>query len=175
MVHLLGPLVAKIIYHIKNSKNLAEELSEVDIDPWDMLFSHGVVSLFTNTPIPQMIDIIQGRLKSDKTLKQRTLLEVDDIIEMMTFVLNTTYFSFKGQIYQQMFGTTNGQPGITHSSQPMYGGSGAEIYCQCTGGLQAKVLKNYVDDILKIIKSGSAEKLTSHWNSRSYRESKVHP
>ena len=108
MVHLLGPLVAKIIYHIKNSKNLAEELSEVDIDPWDMLFSHGVVSLFTNTPIPQMIDIIQGRLKSDKTLKQRTLLEVDDIIEMLKFVLNTTYFSVRGQIYQQMFGTTMG-------------------------------------------------------------------
>ena len=82
--------------NITNSKHLGEELREVDIDAGDMLCCHGVVSLITNTPIPQTIDIIQKRLKHDKTLKQRTLLEVEDIIEFLEFVLNTTYFSFWG-------------------------------------------------------------------------------
>ena len=61
-------------------------MSEVVIDPGDMLCSHDMVSLFTNTPIPQIIDII----------------------ELLEFIPNTTYFSFRGQIYQQMFGTAMG-------------------------------------------------------------------
>ena len=32
------------------------------------------------------------------------------IVELLEFVLNTTYFSFEGQIYQQMFGTAMGSP-----------------------------------------------------------------
>ena len=69
------------------------------IDPGYMLCSNDVLLMYTNTPIPQTIDIIQERLKSDKTLKQRTLLEVDNIIELLEFVLNTTYFSCRGQIH----------------------------------------------------------------------------
>ena len=56
------------------------------IDPGNMVCAHDMVSLFTNTPIPQIIDII----------------------ELLEFILNTTYFSFRGQIYQQMFGTAMG-------------------------------------------------------------------
>ena len=33
-----------------------------------------------------------------------------DIMELLEFVLNTTYFSFRGQIYQQKFGTAMGSP-----------------------------------------------------------------
>ena len=76
---LFGPLVGKTKYCIKNFKHPAEELSEVHIDPEDMLCFHYVVSLFTNTPIPQTIEIMWERLKRDKTLKKRTLLEMDNI------------------------------------------------------------------------------------------------
>ena len=90
MADFLGPLVGKRKYHIKNSKHLAEELGDVHIDPGDMLCSHIVVPFFTNTTIRQTIEIIQERLKSNKTVKQRTLLEIDDIIELLEFVCNTT-------------------------------------------------------------------------------------
>ena len=74
------------------------------------LFKFGSLSLFTNTPIPQSIEIIKNRLQKDKSLKKRTLLAPDDIVELLNFVLTTTYFVFRGQVYQQKFGTAMGSP-----------------------------------------------------------------
>ena len=65
---------------------------------------------FTNTPILQSIEIISNKLKKDKTLKKRTLLTPEDIVELLEFVLTTTYFMFRGQVYQQKFGTAMGSP-----------------------------------------------------------------
>ena len=68
------------------------------------------MSLFTNTPVDRSLEIIKQRLLQDKTLKQRTLLSVDDIMELLRFTLTTTYFSFRGKIYQQLFGAAMGSP-----------------------------------------------------------------
>ena len=35
-------------------------------------------------------------------------LEEDDILELLEFVLTTTYFAFRGEIYRQKFGTAMG-------------------------------------------------------------------
>ena len=40
----------------------------------------------------------------------KTLLEIDDIMELLEFILSTTYFCFNGQIYRQKFGTAMGSP-----------------------------------------------------------------
>ena len=37
-------------------------------------------------------------------------LQVGDIMELLQFVITTTYFSFRGTIYQQKFGTAMGSP-----------------------------------------------------------------
>jgi len=37
-------------------------------------------------------------------------LEIDDIMELLEFVMTTTYFTFWGVIYQQRFGTVMGTP-----------------------------------------------------------------
>ena len=52
------------------------------------------MSLFTNTPIGR---VIRDRLTAGKTLKKRTNLKGDDIIELCEFILTTTYF------YAQMY------------------------------------------------------------------------
>ena len=49
-------------------------------------------------------------MENDKNLKQRTLLAVNDIIELLEFVLTTTYFPFRGNIYKQKFGAAMGSP-----------------------------------------------------------------
>ena len=38
------------------------------------------------------------------------MLEVDDIMELLEFILTTTYFCFNGQIYRQKFGTAMCSP-----------------------------------------------------------------
>ena len=63
-----------------NSKHLSESLVEVMIEEGEIFNSHDVVSLFTNTPIDQSLEVIGTRLKNDSTLGKRTLLNVEDII-----------------------------------------------------------------------------------------------
>ena len=72
--------------------------------------SYDVVSLFTKTPIKEACEIIRKRLENDKTLKKRTNLDVDNIMELLKFVLEMTYFRFEGEIYQQKFGVAMGSP-----------------------------------------------------------------
>ena len=56
--------------------------------------SYDVVSLFTKTPIKETCEVI----------RERTNLKVDNITELLKFVLATTYFRFGGDISQQKFG-----------------------------------------------------------------------
>ena len=51
LADILNHLIGKTEQFIKNSKHLAEELSNIHIEEDEILVSHDVVSLFTNTPV----------------------------------------------------------------------------------------------------------------------------
>jgi len=53
---------------------------------------------------------IRERLEGDTELHTRTRLTVEDIMDLLKFILTTMYFSFGGVIYQQMFGAAMGSP-----------------------------------------------------------------
>ena len=107
---ILAPLVGNTAQHVKNSQHLAEEVAEILIEIDENFLSHDVVSLFTNIPIQKALVIVRSRLNADPTLKDRTKLSVDDIMELLEFILTTTYMTFRGQIYNQKFGTAMGSP-----------------------------------------------------------------
>jgi hypothetical protein len=73
-----------------------------------MLVSFDVVSLFTNIPVDLAIKVATKRLRQDATLLQRTSLPVEEIIDLLSFCLNTAYFVFEGCDYEQVFGTAMG-------------------------------------------------------------------
>ena len=121
LADLLAPLVGKTPHHTQNSKDLAEELSTICIQEGDIFNSHDVVSLFTNTHIQEALKIVEDKLKADHKLKDRTKLSAADIMELLSFITTTTYFSFRGTIYQQNFGTAMGflvYWGLTPQQQP---------------------------------------------------------
>ena len=93
-----------------NSKHLSESLAEVMIEEGEIFNSHDVVLLFTNSPTDQSLDVIRSRLENDSTLGQRMLLSVEDIVQLLKYVLMTTYFLFRGTIYKQLFGAAMGSP-----------------------------------------------------------------
>ena len=99
LADLLAAIVGKTKHHVQNAKHLADGVKTLKLKEDEMFLSHDV-SLFTNTPIPQTIDIINNRLKKDKTLKKRTFLAPEDLVELLEFVLTTIYFMFRGQVYQ---------------------------------------------------------------------------
>ncbi|XP_014676727.1 PREDICTED: uncharacterized protein LOC106816618 [Priapulus caudatus] len=165
LADLLAPLVGTTEHHIKNSTELAEELKTIRMKPDEISFSHDVVSLFTNTPIPESINIIKSRLEADKTLKKRTNLTTDDIIELLTFVLMTTYFKFRDQIYNQKFGAAMGSPVSPIVANLYMEWLETEAIATAPADLKPKLWLRYVDDTLEIIKSGTVQQWTEHLNS----------
>ena len=67
-------------------------------------------ALFTSVPIDPALNIIKDLLDKDNTLKERTVMEVGDIILLLEFCLKNTYFSFQGQFYEQVEGAAMGSP-----------------------------------------------------------------
>jgi len=108
---ILNPLIGQSELFVKNSKQLAEELSSVQMEEDELLVSRDVVSLFTSTPVKESLEaIIRERLQCHSEWRCKTLLEIDDIMQLLEFILSTTYFCFSGQIYKQKFGTAMGSP-----------------------------------------------------------------
>ncbi len=165
LADLLAPLVGKTVHHCENSKQLAETLSKVKIEEDEIMISHDVVSLFTNTPIDVALSIIRERLTCDPTLRKRTKLEVDDIMELLSFVLTTTYFQFRGKIYRQKFGVAMGSPVSPIVSNLFMEHLEQRVIATAPDECKPQIWKWYVDDIFEIIKKGETTNLTDHINT----------
>ncbi|XP_072019515.1 uncharacterized protein [Amphiura filiformis] len=118
LADILGALVGNTQHHVKNSKQLSEDLAKVVIDEEDILNSHDVVSLFTNTPIDQVLDIVQSRLEKENVLRVYNKetgfkLTSEDVVELLEFILTTTYFTFRGKNLPPAVWYCDGQPGIS--------------------------------------------------------------
>ena len=66
--------------------------------------------LFTSVPVDLAIKVIKALLEKDPTLKERTVLPVEDITLLLKFCLKNMYFSFQGQFYEQVKGGAMGSP-----------------------------------------------------------------
>ena len=76
----------------------------------ECLSSYDVSALFTSVPIDPALKIIKDLLVKDPTLKDRTVICIDDIILLLEFCLKNTYFSFQGQFFEQVEGAAMGSP-----------------------------------------------------------------
>ena len=123
-----------------------------------------VVSLFTKTAIQQTLNIIREGLEKDQDLKKRTNLEVDDIMDLTEFIATTTYFSFRGQLFKQKFGTAMGSPVSPILANFFMEWLEQQAIATAPIDCKPKLWKRYVDDILEIIKKGKVEALTGHLN-----------
>ena len=59
-------------------------------------------------PNRSSLKIIKDLLEKDPTLKDRTVMGVNDIILLLEFYLKNTYFSFQGQFFELVKGAAMG-------------------------------------------------------------------
>ena len=85
-----------------------EQVRHITLVPGECLASYDVSALFTLVPIDPALKIIKDILEKDPTLKDRTVIGVDDIILLLEFCLKNTYFSFQGQFFEQVEGAAMG-------------------------------------------------------------------
>ena len=85
-------------------------LKEINLEEDDVFISYDVSALFTSVPCDEVVEIAVDRAKKDPEWYNRTKLTPDEMGELLTFCLNTTYFKFQCEFYQQVFGVSMGSP-----------------------------------------------------------------
>ena len=104
LAKILKPLVGKTSHHISSTQAFVEQVKYIILAPGECLSSYDVSALFTLVPVDPVLNIIRDLLENDHTLKDRTVLAVNDIILLLKFCLKDTYFSFWDQFYEQVEG-----------------------------------------------------------------------
>ena len=102
LTKILKPLVCKSPHHINSTQDFVEQVKHITLRPGECLSSYDVYALFTSVPIDSTLYIIKDLLEKDNTLKERTVLAVNDIIPLLEFCFKNTYFSFQDQFYEQV-------------------------------------------------------------------------
>ncbi|XP_018311680.1 uncharacterized protein [Mycetomoellerius zeteki] len=92
---------------IDNSFQLVKKLRGTQIDENFSLISLDVVSLFTNVPIDFAIKSIEKRWNK---IKKGISIPKKEFIGAVSLVLESTFFAFNDEYYQQKFGTPMGSP-----------------------------------------------------------------
>jgi hypothetical protein len=107
---ILSPLVGKTENHIRNTYEWVNKAKQWKLNNDKELISFDVISLFTLIPTDLALDVAFTRLENDPTLRERTLLMPQDIIELLAFCLNSTEFQFRENFYKQIHGIAMGSP-----------------------------------------------------------------
>ena len=117
------------------------------------MVSFDIEALYTNRPIEDALVIIKELLENDKTLSDRTPLSPKNVLDLLEFLVRTTFFIFNGTYYQQTEGVAMGGPPSSIV---------AEIYMQATETTALtttshppKVWERHVDDVFSIIRNSN--------------------
>ena len=163
LAKILKTLVGKFPHHINSTQDSAEQVKHITLVPGECLSSYDVSALFTSVPIDPALKTINDLLVKDPTLKDRTVIGIDDIILLLEFCLKNTYFPFQGQFFEQVEGVAMGSP-----VSPIV----ANLYMEY---LEQKALSTaphpprfwcrYVDDTFVIHKEANKQGFLQHINS----------
>ena len=85
---ILSQLTGNSAHHVKNAFHFVRILESLRVQPEDLLVSFDVVSLFTNVPIVDSLEILSHHFE-------------DDVLTLFKHALTSTYFCFDGQFYEK--------------------------------------------------------------------------
>ena len=106
---ILAPLVGKTQHHIRDSLDLRKKLEDKVIPDNYTLVSFDLVSMYTNIPQADAINIAEERLINDPTLRQRTAIKAEHIVDLIRMDLQLAYFQWDGEFYGQPKGLGMGK------------------------------------------------------------------
>ena len=159
---MLRQLVGRSPYHIQSTKDFVNKGSKVTLLLGECLCSYDVSALFTSVPIDAAFNIIRELLKQDTTLWDRTVLSVQNIIELLGFCLHNTYFSFQNEFYEQVEGAARGSligPIVTNLYMEYF-----ERETLCTASTPRHWFR-YVNDTFAIQQESHKQLFLDHINS----------
>ena len=160
---IIKPLMGCSIHHVQNSTQFAEEMKRTRIEQGECITSYDVTALLTSTPVPSTLDNIRSKLEQDADLSNRTSMSADNIIELLSFCLNNTYFVLQEEFYEQTRGAAMGSP-----ISPIV----ANIFMEAfenkaieTALHPPRIWKRYVDDTFVLQDQAHKEEFLQHINT----------
>ena len=110
LVEIISPQTIKSSSYVRNSAHFVERISDAPIHSKQMV-SLDVVSLFVyKVPTEEALAVVQNKLAADPSLEECTCIPIDNLMEMLTFCVETTYFGMGSDIYRQVKGLPKGSP-----------------------------------------------------------------
>ena len=131
----LQPLVGKTSSFIKDFVDFVLFIQNLHLEPTDLLVSFDVVSLFTKIPIKEALEVIGKSVNPD-------------ITNLIKICLESTFFNYQGQFYEQTKGMVMGSP-----LSPIIANKFMEHFesrALETTPLRPRYLKRFVDDTFVI-------------------------
>ena len=107
---ILKPLAGMSPHHVQNKQGFLEQIKDIQLHPAQCMMSYDVKALFTSVPTQPATNIIIKLLEEDQELQHRTPMFVDNIICLLEFCLNSTYFMFQGKYFEQVEVAAIGSP-----------------------------------------------------------------
>ena len=99
LVEMISPLTGKSSSYVKNT-HVVERISDAPIHS-NRMVSFDEVSLFTKVPTDETLAVVQDKLSADPALEERTCIPIDNLMEILTFCAEITYFGIGSDIYRQ--------------------------------------------------------------------------
>ncbi|KAL9977406.1 hypothetical protein ACROYT_G014803 [Oculina patagonica] len=104
LASILKSLQSESGFPVKNAKEFTNFISSQVVAEDEQIVSFDVVSLFTSIPVDLAINIVQRKLGETTEWKALTILTQAQVLDLLSFVLNNSYFSSEGTQYHQVFG-----------------------------------------------------------------------
>nr|VZI11840.1 unnamed protein product [Spirometra erinaceieuropaei] len=136
-----------------------ERLRGVEIAPNEIMVSFDVVSLFTSIPKELATRVISDLLERRYDEEERPLKR-KHIMELLDYCLST-YFTFNGQVYEQIQGTPMGSPNSGYLAEAVL----QELETRVFQSYMPKFWMRYVDDTFVILPRDMKETFRSKLNS----------
>ncbi|XP_062703586.1 uncharacterized protein LOC134286038 [Aedes albopictus] len=107
LAEILGNVVGKTQYHVRNSFEFATEISHVSIPDGCIMYSLDVVSLYTNVPVEKVYQLVEEKWEE---IQEYTTIPWDSFKHAMKTVLEASFFQYEGKFYCQTTGVPMGSP-----------------------------------------------------------------
>ena len=147
-------------YYISDSFQFASFINNFELPENYVLVSLDVTSLFTNIPLQLVIDSVKKRWPN---IQPHTDISQDRFIELISFVFDTTYFTFQERFYKQIFGTPMGS--VVSPIAAQYVMDDFSDVCLPTLPFQMPFIKKYVDDIICAVPRDSVDSTLVAFNN----------
>ena len=97
---IISPLAGQTEHHITSTHVFVEKIQDLKLEPDRSIVSFDVSALFTSIPVKEALDVVQEFLEHLDSWRsgEAENLETEDVIQLKSFCLSTTYFVFLWEI-----------------------------------------------------------------------------